>query len=88
MPGKVLYAGEISWGYGKHIIIDHGDNVISLYGHLDKIFVAKGDEIKTTTKVIGLQGRTGWATGVHTHFEIRVFGIPVNPRTFLEGNPL
>lgn len=88
MPGKVIYANEISWGFGKHIIIDHGNNITSLYGHLDKIQVAPGQEIKTTSQVIGLEGTTGWSTGAHLHFEIRVFGIPVNPRTFLEGNPV
>lgn len=87
MPGKVIYAGEIWWGYGKHIIIDHGNNITSVYAHLDKIFVVKGQEIKTNTQVIGRMGSTGWSTGPHLHFEIRVFGIPVNPRTFLQGNP-
>jgi murein DD-endopeptidase MepM/ murein hydrolase activator NlpD len=88
MPGKVIYAGEISWGYGKHIMIDHGNNITSLYGHLDKIFVYKGQEIKNTDLVIGNRGTTGWSTGPHLHFEVRVYGIPVNPRTFLgTGNP-
>ncbi len=87
MPGKVIYAGEISWGFGKHIIIDHGNNVTSIYAHLDKIYVAKDQEIKTTDQVIGLEGETGWATGPHLHFQVNVFGIPVNPRTFLSGNP-
>lgn len=88
LPGKVIYAGEIFWGYGKHIIIDHGNNITSVYAHLDKIFVVKGQEIPTTKQVIGREGQTGWATGPHLHFEIRVFGIPVNPRTFLgSGNP-
>lgn len=82
MPGKVIYAGEIFWGYGKHVIIDHGDNVTTLYGHLDKIFVVKGQEVKAG-EVIGQEGRTGWSTGPHLHFEVRVFGIPVNPRKFL-----
>lgn len=82
MPGKVIYAEEISWGYGKHIIIDHGDNITTLYGHLDKIYVVKGQEIKAG-EVIGQEGQTGWATGPHLHFEVRVFGIPVDPRTFL-----
>ena len=88
MPGKVIYAGEIFWGFGKHIIIDHGNNITSIYGHLDKIFVVKGQEITTNTQVIGLEGATGWATGPHLHFQVDVFGIPVNPRTFLgQGNP-
>ncbi len=86
MDGKVIYAGEIFWGYGKHIIIDHGNNITSLYGHLDKIYVYTGQKV-TFDKVIGAEGSTGWSTGPHTHFEIRVFGLPVNPRTFLEGNP-
>lgn len=83
LPGKVTYAGEIWWGYGKHIIIDHGSNVSTLYAHLDKIFVVKDQEIKTTKQVIGRMGTTGWSTGPHLHFETRVYGIPVNPRTFL-----
>lgn len=82
IPGKVIFAGEVFWGYGKHIIIDHGDNISTLYGHLDKINVEKGDEVKPG-KVIGFEGNTGWSTGPHLHFEIRVFGIPVNPRIFL-----
>ena len=85
MKGKVTYAGEIFWGYGKHIIIDHGDNISSLYGHLSKIFVYPGQEVKPGD-IIGLEGSSGWSTGPHLHFEIRVFGIPVNPRTFLGGD--
>jgi murein DD-endopeptidase MepM/ murein hydrolase activator NlpD len=54
---------------------------------LDKILVIPGEEIKTTDQVIGLEGSTGWSTGPHVHFQIDVFGIPVNPRTFLTGNP-
>jgi murein DD-endopeptidase MepM/ murein hydrolase activator NlpD len=88
LPGKVIYAGEIFWGYGKHIIIDHGNNITSVYGHLDKIFVVKGQEITSTKQVIGRMGSTGWSTGPHLHFEVRVYGIPINPRTFLgSGNP-
>ncbi len=83
MPGTVIYAGEISWGYGKHIIIDHGDNVTTLYGHLSRIYVIPGQKIEPG-EVIGQEGSTGWSTGSHLHFEVRVFGIPVNPKTFLQ----
>ncbi len=84
--GTVTYAGEIWWGFGKHIIIDHGNNITSLYGHLDKIFVVKNQKVKLG-QVIGKEGRTGWATGPHLHFGVYVYGIPVNPRTFLgQGN--
>lgn len=82
MKGKVIYAGEISWGYGKHVIIDNGNNVTSLYAHLNKIYVEKGDEVNQG-QIIGLEGSTGWSTGPHLHFQTDVFGIPVNPRTFL-----
>lgn len=81
LKGTVIYAGEISWGYGKHIIVDHGDNLTSIYAHLDKMFVYKGQEVKPGD-IIGSQGSTGWATGVHLHFQVNVFGIPVNPRVF------
>jgi murein DD-endopeptidase MepM/ murein hydrolase activator NlpD len=83
MDGTVTYAGEVFWGYGKHIIIDHGDNISSLYGHLDKIYVFKGQKVKIGD-VIGKEGSTGWSTGPHLHFQINVYGIPVSPRTFLD----
>ena len=82
MDGTVIYAGEIFWGYGKHVVIDHGNNVTTIYAHLDKIYVYKGQKV-TTIDVIGGQGQTGWATGVHLHFQVNVYGIPVNPRVFL-----
>jgi len=87
MAGKVIYAGEISWGFGKHIIIDNGNNIHSVYAHLDKIYVYNGEEVHPGN-IIGKEGQTGWATGPHLHFQINIFGIPVNPRIFLdEGNP-
>ncbi|MFA6386103.1 MAG: M23 family metallopeptidase [Candidatus Paceibacterota bacterium] len=87
MDGTVVYAGEIFWGFGKHIIIDNGNNIQTIYAHLDKIYVYKGQKV-TTSNVIGGQGQTGWATGVHLHFQVNVYGIPVNPRVFLgEGLP-
>jgi len=84
MPGNVIYAGEISWGFGRHIIIDNGDNITSIYAHLDKIYVEKGQKVKQG-QIIGTEGSTGWSTGPHLHFQTNIFGIPVNPRVFL-GN--
>jgi len=84
VDGEVVYAGEIFWGYGKHIIIDHGDNIRSIYAHLDKIYVFKGQKVVIGDE-IGKMGSTGWSTGPHLHFEVRVYGIPVNPRVFLDG---
>ncbi len=84
MDGTVIYAGEAFWGYGKHIIVDHGNNVTSLYGHLNRIYVFKGQKV-LIGDTIGTMGSTGWSTGPHLHFEIRVYGIPVNPRVFLKS---
>jgi murein DD-endopeptidase MepM/ murein hydrolase activator NlpD len=86
MKGTVIYAGETSTGFGKHVEIDHGSHIVSIYGHLDSIAVTVGQEVDMGT-VIGTRGNTGWSTGPHLHFQINVFGIPVNPRVFLSGNP-
>ena len=86
MDGTVIYAGEIFWGFGKHVIIDNGNNITSIYAHLDKIYVYPGEQVHIAD-MIGREGETGWATGPHLHFQINVYGIPVNPRTFIPGNP-
>jgi murein DD-endopeptidase MepM/ murein hydrolase activator NlpD len=86
MDGSVFFAGEIFWGFGKYIMIDNGNNITSIYAHLDKIYVYPGEHV-TIADVIGLEGETGWSTGPHLHFQINVYGIPVNPRTFILGNP-
>lgn len=83
MDGTVIYAGEIFWGFGKHVIIDNGNNITSIYAHLDKIYVYPGEQVHIAD-MIGREGETGWATGPHLHFQINVYGIPVNPRTFLK----
>ncbi|MFC1727128.1 M23 family metallopeptidase [Patescibacteria group bacterium] len=85
MPGTVIYSGQIFWGFGKHVIVDHGDNLSSIYAHLDSVWVEVGDEVEPGD-VIGTEGSTGWSTGPHLHFQINVFGIPVNPRVFLGGS--
>jgi murein DD-endopeptidase MepM/ murein hydrolase activator NlpD len=86
MDGTVIYAGELNWGYGKHVEIDHGHHIVSIYGHLDSIGVTVGQQVKMGD-IIGTRGTTGWSTGPHLHFQIEAFGIPVNPRVFLSGNP-
>lgn len=82
MSGKVSYVGELNWGYGKHIVIDHGNNMSTLYAHLSRMDVTVGQEI-AGGEVIGLMGNTGWSTGPHLHFEVRVYGIPVDPKNFI-----
>jgi murein DD-endopeptidase MepM/ murein hydrolase activator NlpD len=82
MAGTVIYAGETFWGFGKHVIIDNGNNIQTIYAHLNTINVSVGQKVSLET-VIGTEGQTGWATGPHLHFQINVYGIPVNPRLFV-----
>lgn len=86
MDGTVIYAGETSYGFGKHVKIDHGHHIVTIYAHLDSTNVTVGQEVKMGDAV-GTRGNTGWSTGPHLHFQINVFGIPVNPRIFLSDNP-
>jgi len=81
--GTVTYAG---WKgkYGKLIEIDHGNGVVSKYGHLSKIFIKKGDKVDHRTK-IGLVGSTGRSTGAHLHYEITVNGKTKNPTKFIKA---
>jgi murein DD-endopeptidase MepM/ murein hydrolase activator NlpD len=68
-------------GYGKEIIISHKYGYITLYGHLNKIMVEEGQEIKRG-QLIGLMGNTGRSTGTHLHYEVRLNKKPVNPIYF------
>jgi murein DD-endopeptidase MepM/ murein hydrolase activator NlpD len=86
MAGKVTEVGSVTIGCGKCVYVDHGNSIVSSYSHLSEIKVAKGQEVKPGD-VIGLQGQEGWATGVHLHFSVKVYGILVNPRTFMVGEP-
>lgn len=86
MKGKVIYADETSWGFGKHVEIDHGGHITSIYAYLDTISVVKDQEVDVGT-ILGTRGNTGWSTGPHLHFQINIYGIPVNPRVFLTGEP-
>lgn len=69
-------------GYGKNVIVNHGNNLKSLYAHLSKINVKEGDEVDTDT-VLGQMGDTGRSTGDHLHLEVRDHGIPINPAKIL-----
>lgn len=75
--GIVLYAAWYG-GYGNAIILDHGSGLSTLYAHCSAMYVAEHQWIQRG-QVIGAVGATGWATGPHLHFEIRVNGVPVDP---------
>jgi murein DD-endopeptidase MepM/ murein hydrolase activator NlpD len=82
--GIVVYAGWSNVGYGNLVIIDHGNNFISLYAHLldGSIMVQCGQSIWQTNVIAGM-GSTGNSSGVHLHFEIRYNGTPINPHDYL-----
>ncbi|HEY3704933.1 MAG TPA: M23 family metallopeptidase [Terracidiphilus sp.] len=69
-------------GYGKEVTINHGHDVMTLYGHLSAIAVVPGEHV-TRGQVIGYVGQTGRATGPHLHYEVRVHSVPVNPHKYL-----
>jgi murein DD-endopeptidase MepM/ murein hydrolase activator NlpD len=75
--GTVVFAGARG-GYGNATIIDHGDLLATLSAHQSSIFVSVGQRV-TRGQVIGAVGCTGYCTGPHLHFEVRVSGAPVNP---------
>ncbi|MCK5779993.1 MAG: M23 family metallopeptidase [Psychrilyobacter sp.] len=75
--GTVTFAGWQN-GYGKIIIINHGNNYETRYSHLNRILIKKGQRI-ATGQVIGKSGKTGRVTGPHLHFEIRFNGKPTDP---------
>jgi len=80
-PGKVVVASAYG-GLGKHVALDHGNGVRSLYGHMKEIDVKVGERVEKG-QVIGLVGSTGRSTGPHLHYELLVAGSPVDPRGFL-----
>lgn len=71
--------------FGRHVVLDHGNGVRSLYGHLSKIEVKAGEPVEKG-QIIGLTGNTGRSTGPHLHYEILVAGKPMDPRGFLWPN--
>ena len=78
--GKVTFAG-FQPEYGLAVIIDHGQEISTVYAHLSKIRVARGQQVMRGTE-IGLTGSTGRSSGPHLHYEILVSGRAVNPRSF------
>lgn len=82
-PGKVTFAGRKS-GYGKVVEVDHGHGFITRYGHLHKMAVQKGQDVKYREK-IGFLGNTGRSTGSHLHYEIRFNNKPLDPLKFIKA---
>jgi murein DD-endopeptidase MepM/ murein hydrolase activator NlpD len=81
--GTVSFAGR-NGGYGKQVVIDHGNGYTTSYSHLTSISVEKGDQVERNDEV-GKMGSTGRSTGVHLHYEIHKDGNPVNPMPYIKG---
>lgn len=83
--GVVTWAG---WqgGYGNFVLIDHGSGLVTGYGHQSRIAVTRGQKV-SQGDVIGYEGSTGYSTGPHVHFEVRINNVPHNPRLYVPGNP-
>jgi len=79
--GTVLFAG-VEGGYGNVIVVDHGHGIRTRYGHLSRLMVKAGEKVKRGQQM-GAVGSTGRSTGSHLHYEVRVNGVPQNPRKFL-----
>ena len=73
---------EMGAGYGRAVELNHGHDVLTLYGHLSAIAVIPGQHV-TRGQVIGYVGQSGRATGPHLHYEVRVHNVPVNPHKYL-----
>lgn len=89
-PGEVITAGSY-YGWGNTVRIDHGDSLVTLYGHMqwESIRVVEGQQITAGTP-LGAEGDTGASFGCHLHFEVQKSGTPVDPEPFMAalGLPL
>lgn len=81
--GTVTVVQYLRTGYGFHVIIDHGNGISTLYGHMQEIYVKTGDRV-ARGQIVGRMGSTGRSTGIHLHFEVRRGGVTVNPLSYLK----
>jgi len=79
--GTVVFAG-VEGSYGKVVVVDHGYGMKSRYAHMASIVVSAGELVKRG-QTIGQLGNTGRSTGPHLHYEVRINGIPQNPRNYI-----
>ena len=81
--GNVEYAAMAS-GYGREVLINHGNGIQTLYGHLSGFAVTAGQQV-SRGQIIGYVGMSGRATGPHLHYEVRIHNTPVNPHKYLRA---
>lgn len=80
--GTVIFSDYNNGGYGNLVIVQHENDMQTYYAHLNEIYVSKGQYIGTE-EVLGTVGTTGYSTGPHLHFELRVGGNPVDPTQYI-----
>jgi len=83
--GVVTYSGYSS-ANGNSIVLDHGQGITTQYGHLSKILVKRGEQIKRNQQIAKI-GSTGKSTAPHLHYEVRINRIPIDPIRFLPQKP-
>ena len=83
--GVVLAVKNDGWGYGNHIIVNHGFGYTTLYGHLSRFAVRPGTKV-SRGQLIGYVGNTGRSTGPHLHYEVRKNNNPLNPAFFYRND--
>ncbi len=87
-PVRVVFGGETSFsdwiaGFGRVIIVAHGESFYTVYGHLEELFAGEGDEVEAN-EVIGTVGESGSISGPALYFEIRHKGKPLDPKDWIE----
>ena len=82
-PGDAVveYAGK-NGGYGRTIVLNHGQGIITRYAHLSKIYVKKGDRVRKNQKIANM-GNTGKSTNSHLHYMVQINGIAIDPLRYL-----
>jgi len=81
--GIVIQSGWTAGGYGKLVEISHGYGYSTFYGHCSRLKVSPGQRVHKGD-IVAYIGATGNATGPHLHYEVRLYGVPINPRPFMK----
>ena len=83
LPGKVIMAKYNAGGYGNYVLVEHANNIQTLYGHLSERLVKIGDQV-FPGDIVGLAGNSGRSSGAHLHFEMRYGDINIDPETIVD----